>query len=103
MLNIGQDFRMVFVPVERGCVPRYLIAFPCLNTYPFCPAGLSSPFGFGTFGGRWPGHMKSLISLGRHVVMSWDWYMGKLWLFAKGRERHVTAQFAGLWLLKPWE
>jgi hypothetical protein len=47
--------------------------------------------------------MKSLISLGRHVVMSWDWYMGKLWLFAKGRERHVTAQFAGLWLLKPWE
>lgn len=72
---------------------------------PILPSALlaSLLFGFVAFVGRWLGHMKSMISLSRHVVKSWDWYMGKLWLFAKGRERHVTAQFAGLWLLKPWE
>lgn len=37
--------------------------------------------------------MGSLFSLGRtcgDVMMSYDWYMGKLWPLAKGKERHVT-------------
>lgn len=37
--------------------------------------------------------MGSLFSLGRicgDVMMSCDWYIGKLWPLAKGKERHVT-------------
>lgn len=43
--------------------------------------------------------MGSLFSLGRtcgDVMMSWDWYMGKLWPLAKGKEKHVTDSSAAV-------